>query len=91
MMWYSRFQSPVETNRVTVKVTARVIECYRVPGPELSTLGTFVIQALPSSIKQEDYYSFMEEGTGAQRCFKKLAQGPRSRKCWSLVSLAPDP
>lgn len=91
MIWYSKFQNPVETNRVTVKVTARVIECSRVPGSERSASGTFVIQALPSSMKQADYYPFMEEGAGAQGRFKKLAKGPRSRKYWSLVSLAPDP
>lgn len=75
-MWYSRFQSPVETNRVTVKVTARVIECHQVPDPELSPLGPFVIRALPSSMKQAEYYPFVEEGAGAQRHFKKLAKVP---------------
>lgn len=70
MRWYSRFQSLVETNTVTVKVTAGVIECYQVPGPGRSTLGIFIIQSTQfSPMKQTDNYPFMEEGAGAQRGF----------------------
>lgn len=77
MRWYSRFQSPVETNTVTVKVTARVIQCYRAPGPGRRTLATFIFQYVQfSPMKQADDYPFMEEGAGAHRGFKNLPKVP---------------
>lgn len=77
MRWYSRFQSPVETNTVAVTVTAQVSKYQRTPGPGRSTVGTFIIQYIQfSPMKQADDYPFMEEEAGAHRSFKNLLKVP---------------
>lgn len=63
----------MEANTVTVKVTARVIECCRAPGPGPSTSDTFIFQYVQfNPIKQADDYLFMGEGAGTHRGLRNL-------------------